>query len=849
MISDGEEEDEKFISYGTPLIKDITELEEVPRKKPVPVEHQIATDDKGRRRFHGAFTGGFSAGYFNSVGTKEGWAPANFLSTRGSRADKRDQNPEDFMDEEDLGAFGIAPRAIRVQKDFREEKEDNSRKRPYESVFNKATIPGTAPLKDFVVPTSDSIGVKLLKKMGWKPGQGIGPRVTMKDKKLHKSSSKTNKPETGVKIYGCAIPEDFQHPDSSSSGDEAYDGLTFAPDDVTVRYFSNPKDNWYGIGYVGLDKNPVLSKKTEQPAGPVIDKGQRLAIGGEAFGVGAFEKDDDTIYNNDDMSQYDFELNAAAEEKTKSWKRDSSVGYIGKELEGFHISSKPLLGKKFYPSPAIPKDFQPIHRYTKTSETAEEKVEESGKQRMNSLSRGAVIGEPSSLASVFDLLKPEDRERLKNVKHKPNQLERSKSKVERDTKVVSIKSPAVSKPSKSVSEALKPSQPSLPLPAFERQPLASFRPFANDEDKQKRYEFYLYLKKIKNEGEIVKYFPASYSRWEKERELEEFSRASDLYKPMASEMASRFVSSGHINPANNVESEQVQPPDGLSKPVVHPQVSRETVEWHPDPMLCKRFNVPNPFPESQIVGVVNAVKKGKSTANYFAILDSKSENVADIPTPPNNSRAEPSSEPGTSKKSLFDGLDKKPIPTFTIPSAEEVEAEENEMSEDEESETAERPPIDLFRAIFANSDSEEDAQENATETAQVVSVPKPFSLADVSQIAAPSTSEQPVKQDRRSTGLFAHLNLAPPTPVIQPTSHIDKSKINSVAVKSAVEHYGPSLPPHHKEKHHSKKHKHRRKSSDEDDSEESEDELSYKQKKIMEKQISSKLRNLMKSKS
>ena len=29
-------------------------------------------DDKGRRRLHGAFTGGFSAGYFNTVGSKEG---------------------------------------------------------------------------------------------------------------------------------------------------------------------------------------------------------------------------------------------------------------------------------------------------------------------------------------------------------------------------------------------------------------------------------------------------------------------------------------------------------------------------------------------------------------------------------------------------------------------------------------------------------------------------------------------------------------------------------------------------------------------------------------------------------
>ena len=29
-------------------------------------------DEQGRRRLHGAFTGGFSAGYYNTVGSKEG---------------------------------------------------------------------------------------------------------------------------------------------------------------------------------------------------------------------------------------------------------------------------------------------------------------------------------------------------------------------------------------------------------------------------------------------------------------------------------------------------------------------------------------------------------------------------------------------------------------------------------------------------------------------------------------------------------------------------------------------------------------------------------------------------------
>ena len=34
-------------------------------------EHYV-TDEQGRRRFHGAFTGGFSAGYYNTVGSEEG---------------------------------------------------------------------------------------------------------------------------------------------------------------------------------------------------------------------------------------------------------------------------------------------------------------------------------------------------------------------------------------------------------------------------------------------------------------------------------------------------------------------------------------------------------------------------------------------------------------------------------------------------------------------------------------------------------------------------------------------------------------------------------------------------------
>ncbi|CAO3640649.1 unnamed protein product [Cunninghamella echinulata] len=66
----------------------------------VPVWKQEVRDEKGKRRFHGAFTGGFSAGYYNTVGSKEGWTPSQFVSSQSSRHEQKTARPEDFMDEE-----------------------------------------------------------------------------------------------------------------------------------------------------------------------------------------------------------------------------------------------------------------------------------------------------------------------------------------------------------------------------------------------------------------------------------------------------------------------------------------------------------------------------------------------------------------------------------------------------------------------------------------------------------------------------------------------------------------------------------------------------------------------------
>ena len=104
-------------------------------------------------RFHGAFTGGFSAGHFNTVGTREGWTP--------STEPRRQQTMEDFMDEQDVHEWG-GPTAVR--QDF-----TNG-----QSTTEGRSRSETAPLDALllVAPRPLRAGPRLLRHLGWREGAG-----------------------------------------------------------------------------------------------------------------------------------------------------------------------------------------------------------------------------------------------------------------------------------------------------------------------------------------------------------------------------------------------------------------------------------------------------------------------------------------------------------------------------------------------------------------------------------------------------------------------------------------------------------------------------------------------------
>jgi len=101
-----------------------------------------------RKRFHGAFTGGYSAGYFNTVGSKEGWKPRDDTTIKYG-----EQSAEDFMDDQDFNEWG-GPQS--VKKEFVTNYDD------------KVTKETSNPINLTQMPSN--VGTRLLRVLGWREG-------------------------------------------------------------------------------------------------------------------------------------------------------------------------------------------------------------------------------------------------------------------------------------------------------------------------------------------------------------------------------------------------------------------------------------------------------------------------------------------------------------------------------------------------------------------------------------------------------------------------------------------------------------------------------------------------------
>jgi len=382
MDSDSED----FIVVGTPLEqeeeargyrKKVTDLAVT---KALPVHKQEATDAEGRRRFHGAFTGGFSAGYFNTVGSKEGWTPQQFTSSRANRA-KVTQTAEDFMDDDereemrataleardDYDTFGTAAE-LRAQRAMAasEATGDGGRRK----VYGPAIIPGPVP-SDLVVPTSDPVGARLLRLMGWRRGKGIG------------RGGAGNGNGNGGDGEGDGDGDgEGDVNDENGGGRSRWGKSATALVDDTPRYVLHPKTNLHGVGYDPFEGAEEFRKVAEARA--VRRNADPRGLGsvrpnrGEAFGVGVFEGDDpdEDVYRTrtlgGDEIGHTYEIMSEEEEEEEEERgrgeggedaRRRGGGKDGRRsaVRGFSLSADTLAPATWYPPPVVPKSFRAFH--------------------------------------------------------------------------------------------------------------------------------------------------------------------------------------------------------------------------------------------------------------------------------------------------------------------------------------------------------------------------------------------------------------------------------------------------------------------------------------------------------
>jgi len=307
--------DKRGFLYGTPLSRSLDGEQQdedgsFHKTRARLNRQQTVRDDQGRQRFHGAFTGGFSAGYFNTVDTVAGFRPRQFVTHRADKqndavSSRFSHKPEDYMDEEDFGEFGIAPKRLQLSG----------------QLSGKGSSVSSA-FQDKLLLSSTTIGEKILRRL---------------DRELGLTRTESISREIEPKSVNFTAKNDF-----------------------------------HGLGYRPLESNFISDPGTQRSTNPltaILERGKRLKISGEAFGTGVLE-DDDSYNNVDDTYGYDNIRNYCFKGNHRSVPKHSSEGSNTRQSTSNFLDDAPLPGfvlvedlsqcdstlKKF-PLPAVPKDW------------------------------------------------------------------------------------------------------------------------------------------------------------------------------------------------------------------------------------------------------------------------------------------------------------------------------------------------------------------------------------------------------------------------------------------------------------------------------------------------------------
>ncbi|XP_055588668.1 G patch domain-containing protein 1 homolog [Uranotaenia lowii] len=787
-MSDNEE---SLCKYGTPL--PAYDEDDIPSKKPISVEDQIVLDVNGKRRFHGAFTGGFSAGYWNTVGSAEGWTPTEFKSSRTEKSvPAKMQTAMDFMDDEDLSEFGIAPQRVQARDDFA---AAGSKRRIAQHRPSDGPIPGQPVLRALLEPAKEKTVVRMLKQMGWREGQGIGERQTRTEKK--KAKDRNQKEKYVMKMYGCELPGTSSGTlhESDTESDLSDNEVTFAPDDFDP-FVASVKINTFGLGYTGLARNeaPNSQRFNLFETLEVVDRNnKKLSIRGQAFGIGALEDDDDEdIYFKDDMSKYDFSL----ESSSKMPETVKSKDQIG-NIEGFCAAAKQgkQIKKVFrvtLPENFVPRNwsqrrtrFEPVNEVeSNLKEKNHYKIQGLGRHDHDPKTRGAILGEVSitPVTNVFNqradnliVKKTLDADMSANTKSGMKDAHHSRSLVNYFYNEGSTKD--------------------------------GFKPFLADAEKQERYEKFVLFKTTEKYPSSETYLnslqPLGMSTWDREREFKEFVQAQRMYRPLDGLMSDRFVTESNV---------MAEKESSNNENLTDIKMKRTKSMWKPSKDLCKRFNVPEPFG-----GLMEEEKiEPKAKFSVFDYLEAPTNTRANFVTPvvvpkqlskPTESKdvqhrrsardffvpkqeADPKLSPGVASRAV------PVIASTNVTNQKSLSQLEQQVLDSVNKKPEDKK--DLFKSIFCSSDEEEEPISMKPADATQIHQNEKLKLIESFTAIKPASQLNVLRNNSPPRGIFKSiLELNPPQTLHQLEKTNDTQNYTSDSDDDTSEDdgsYGPKLP-------------------------------------------------------
>lgn len=504
-----------------------------------------------------------------------------------------------------------------------------------------------------------------------------------------------------------------------------------------------------GLGYTG---DPAMKDHEEEMkkelAKSRLAKPKKAPSRG-AFGVGILndDGDDEDPYEIKPMSSYNRVIGEKKKKKEKVVKKPVLHAFVSKKaksngldvrkchdgrlpIEGFVLASEALTQDKWYAPPEVPSDWKPSISEGLDSAGAKPYLslkEVAQASTLDPSSRAAILGEePIPGKSIFDFLTPAARAKLVAATGRTDLP------------------PALGE---------KPDAPPDPLlariphidPATARSALSGFMPYQDDLNKRGRYRRYLEIEAGINPGPIERvcrylFFCLSILTRNKVpgmsiddflSELSEFKNSARIFKPLPATMASRFTSSvshssqiatntSEINPDNTDDpdtflhrpSEQSKKPEdpaeAAAKLNMYGHLTRSIESWTPNRLLCKRFGVS--FPKAFDYEGTN-ISRSRAKREWEEELARKgaAPSAASPPSP-----AQPARGPDLAAKvpkmlvSDEDILaimrDVKGV-DYQLPEKEKVEKVDVEKNEALE---VERAGEEVFKAIFGDSDDEDE---------------------------------------------------------------------------------------------------------------------------------------------